>query len=311
MAFLRRYIRSDVIRGAARLRQEQESGRLGRLDFALESCAFCFRDDQNTYWFLDASADQWFRFEGGQWQRATTAPDMVEGTDDLLRYIGAPDALPADGEDSSDNVKQGGPVMVYRHLLQKARDGYLKGRYTSMDTAMLLTRLYLVDQQGYFWTMGFHSGKWYRAEDKDWAVMDHPPDMNRLAHMKYEGLSCERCGQKVEKGPACPNCGAQVSPQIIGLEDEGYTRMGRFMMLGVGSLPEPVTASWDPPESLPSLQEPGTDCPLCAAHNPPGSRFCNQCGRQLGCPACGKVNRPGSRFCAQCGRSLVEEGAAV
>jgi class 3 adenylate cyclase/tetratricopeptide (TPR) repeat protein len=41
--------------------------------------------------------------------------------------------------------------------------------------------------------------------------------------------------------------------------------------------------------------------------NPPGMRFCGQCGGSLGlnCPACGSLSPPGFRFCGQCGNPLV------
>ena len=57
------------------------------------------------------------------------------------------------------------------------------------------------------------------------------------------------------------------------------------------TLPEPP-----PPTSI--------RCSSCGTANPPGSRFCNQCGAALGCPSCGANNPPGSRFCNRCGASL-------
>ena len=44
-------------------------------------------------------------------------------------------------------------------------------------------------------------------------------------------------------------------------------------------------------------------CPGCQAGNPPGSRFCDQCGTALPsqCAACGATLRPESRFCGSCG----------
>ena len=47
-------------------------------------------------------------------------------------------------------------------------------------------------------------------------------------------------------------------------------------------------------------------CTACAHPNPPGSRFCEDCGADLGssyctCPACGRVGRPGARHCTACG----------
>lgn len=53
-----------------------------------------------------------------------------------------------------------------------------------------------------------------------------------------------------------------------------------------------------------SLQPTAGPCPTCHTMNPPGSRFCNQCGAALVCPSCGARNPAGSRFCNQCATSL-------
>lgn len=47
-------------------------------------------------------------------------------------------------------------------------------------------------------------------------------------------------------------------------------------------------------------------CPHCGADNPPGARFCINCGQPLPrvCPTCGTVNPPAARFCMQCGAAL-------
>ncbi len=47
-------------------------------------------------------------------------------------------------------------------------------------------------------------------------------------------------------------------------------------------------------------------CPHCQTENPPGSKFCNECGQRLiaKCPTCGRENAPGSKFCNECGTRL-------
>src|ERR1051326_983600 len=39
-------------------------------------------------------------------------------------------------------------------------------------------------------------------------------------------------------------------------------------------------------------------CPKCRGENPPGARFCNDCGNRLDptCPSCAQPNPPGSKF---------------
>ena len=52
-------------------------------------------------------------------------------------------------------------------------------------------------------------------------------------------------------------------------------------------------------------------CSSCGTENPPGKRFCGDCGSPLasGCPNCGATNQAGQRFCGDCGTALVA-GAA-
>ena len=53
-------------------------------------------------------------------------------------------------------------------------------------------------------------------------------------------------------------------------------------------------------------------CPNCAALNPEGVKFCQDCGTKLGAPAkafcgqCGTENPPGTKFCGSCGAKMGE-----
>ena len=56
---------------------------------------------------------------------------------------------------------------------------------------------------------------------------------------------------------------------------------------------------------------PGTPtriCSTCGFENPPGVRFCGQCGAVLfrSCPACGAENPSRNRFCGQCGGPMAK-----
>lgn len=50
------------------------------------------------------------------------------------------------------------------------------------------------------------------------------------------------------------------------------------------------------------------ECRACRFQNPPGAKFCNECGAKLEpiCPGCGQSNPAGSKFCNKCGVSLRE-----
>ncbi|HTW98889.1 MAG TPA: adenylate/guanylate cyclase domain-containing protein, partial [Acidimicrobiales bacterium] len=47
-------------------------------------------------------------------------------------------------------------------------------------------------------------------------------------------------------------------------------------------------------------------CTACGSSNPPGKRFCGDCGSPLtsSCPSCGEPVEPGKRFCGDCGAAL-------
>src|SRR5262245_4148712 len=47
-------------------------------------------------------------------------------------------------------------------------------------------------------------------------------------------------------------------------------------------------------------------CPQCRHANPPGTKFCGECGARLQslCPACQTPNPPSNKFCSECGQRL-------
>ncbi len=49
------------------------------------------------------------------------------------------------------------------------------------------------------------------------------------------------------------------------------------------------------------------ECPQCRHANPPGTKFCGECGTRLQalCPACKAVNPPANKFCGECGQPLA------
>ena len=55
------------------------------------------------------------------------------------------------------------------------------------------------------------------------------------------------------------------------------------------------------------------NCTQCQASNPPGARFCMNCGAALpaACPGCGMAVPAQARFCPNCGRALTQTAAPV
>ena len=54
-------------------------------------------------------------------------------------------------------------------------------------------------------------------------------------------------------------------------------------------------------------------CSRCGHDNPPGAKFCRDCGGRLEavCPECGHSNLPGSRFCNECGKPVAPRPVAA
>src|SRR5262249_39321054 len=54
------------------------------------------------------------------------------------------------------------------------------------------------------------------------------------------------------------------------------------------------------------------ECPQCRHVNPPGTKFCGECGARLQslCPACQSPNPPTNKFCSECGQRLAGAAAA-
>jgi predicted ATPase/class 3 adenylate cyclase len=54
-------------------------------------------------------------------------------------------------------------------------------------------------------------------------------------------------------------------------------------------------------------------CSACGTENPPGFKFCGECGTPLAstCPNCGAVVSPGLRFCGACGKPLAQAAAGA
>ncbi len=52
-------------------------------------------------------------------------------------------------------------------------------------------------------------------------------------------------------------------------------------------------------------------CPRCKHQNPPGVKYCNDCGQRMGtlCSGCNSLNLPQSNFCHQCGQFLPKTNA--
>jgi len=70
-------------------------------------------------------------------------------------------------------------------------------------------------------------------------------------------------------------------------------------------VPAPIGSAQQqaPPPQAPA----GAPCPKCNTPNPPGTKFCGNCGNNLlgqSCPSCKTPNPPGTKFCGNCGTKM-------
>ncbi|RLI09467.1 hypothetical protein DRO32_00500, partial [Candidatus Bathyarchaeota archaeon] len=123
-----------------------------------------------------------------------------------------------------------------------------------------------------------------------------------VKHMREEGIAgaAEALRAEVLK---------QVGPAVAQAPGAG---------IGVGMALLPSLLSPAQPMVQPAATA-GVRCPKCGFTNPPGAKFCSNCGSPLqppqpaggvACPKCGFMNPPGARFCASCGAPLQAQPQA-
>ena len=148
---------------------------------------------------------------------------------------------------------------------------------------MLLSSLRAEDLEGDRWVYHAALGTWYRIDGEEWR----------------EGTP---------RGPLLVALPASVVGEFNGCLAE------------LAAIEKRVTP--EPAEPAGSAGEAPTNCPGCGAEQPPGSRFCNQCGAAIPepkpaeapaspvCMECGSELVPGSRFCNSCGAEQITPAAA-
>ncbi|GAB2693768.1 SPFH domain-containing protein [Nocardia thraciensis] len=101
-----------------------------------------------------------------------------------------------------------------------------------------------------------------------------------------------------------------------GLAEGGGRVEGGFLgaALGVNAIQQHVGSP--PPPQQPALPAGGPSCTGCGTTNPPGAKFCMNCGTRLvnsspaHCTECGAELAPGAKFCNSCGTPVTTAGGA-
>lgn len=273
----------DLLQEAARLlRQRVESSAMSWLEFAAAAAQYLLRDEHSQYWFVDCAGEEWYSFSEQSWRLAQPPRGRLEGLESLAESSVLPISQPGDLDDPFTGKEAWQPTEVMEILTQRAGQDYRAGRYSSSEVELLLGRLFLLDRQGRFWTIGMHSEKWYRYAEQGWVQVGHRPDPNQLVRWRSGRVTCAQCGAISEDASLCPSCGSFLLTGLDHLDQAALLRVHRFLLLGAGTLPEPVAAPWEPPAQIPSQAGAGPRCAVCSAPSLPGSRFCHRCGALLG-----------------------------
>lgn len=88
----------------------------------------------------------------------------------------------------------------------------------------------------------------------------------------------------------------------------------RTMQTSRGNLPSSASSNPGSPRARSPLAMPSSSCRFCRHANPPGAKFCNECGSPLHlrpCPRCEAVTDAGAGTCHQCGAAFGGEAAPI
>ncbi len=136
-----------------------------------------------------------------------------------------------------------------------------------------------------------------------------PAHDNALRHAVQEiaplFVQCRRCGNWVcrevcwnDSRGQCVNCAPHMDEEIRAIESEATIQSIREKANNAN-----LGANVEVHSAAAPMQ-----CPSCGAENPPGKKFCGECGTNMlvapQCPSCGAQSERGQKFCGECGTKL-------
>lgn len=212
------------------------------------------RDSTGAYWALGPWTRRWYRFASGTWAPSPDHPARLEVPVELLR-AGEIEVRPAarlDGElVEPPPPERLGPSLL-AEVVGDLRARYEAGLIDSETTEELLRQYYLIDAAGRCWTVGFATSDWYWYEAGAWRRCPTAPDPDRVLRDL-----------------------ANLTPELARVVDD-------FLSTGFGTLPEPVTAAWDPPATFPEYPAgAAVRCARCGAMNAGLVASCLRCAGPL------------------------------
>lgn len=234
------------------------------------------RDASGAFWTLGPWTRRWYRFAAGAWVPSADHPTRFEAPAELLRAcdvaVHPSSSLDADLVESPPPERLGPGLLA--EIVHDLRARYDAGATDSDTVEELLREYYLIDLDGQCWTVGYATSDWYWFEAGAWRRCGSPPDPARVLRLS---------------APPAPL-------EIIGLTPEIARAIDDFLVTGSGTLPEQVSAPWEPPVGFPELPpEIALRCPRCGSVNAGATSSCLRCAAPIAPPPPPRVRRMRAR----------------
>lgn len=291
------------------LQQRCRMGEVSNIEYALELENYLLRDKEGTYWFYAPSSERWYRFDNSLWETGECKFDSFEVPDKVLflSLSGKNDMadLTVVKTTPSENASA---KQALSAIVEEISSGFERGTLSSIDADIMLSRNVLFDLKGTIWTQGVRSRQWYVFKELQWQISDsQPPEDDQLFHMQKNERRCLSCGEIVDKGKFCSNCGSGDVEEEDSPPDAVVNALPNFMIFGLSSFPESITDTWDSPSYLPDeVTQAGFKCPVCHAEI---SNHCHSFNEEVQetvviCKKCDAENQAGVKFCVNCGQKF-------
>ncbi len=253
MPTLRMYTPAALAEMAREVRLHRADKIMTDVDLALLLARCVLRDDAGAYFYLDPRDESWYRWDDATWQPSTAPEGPLAGEDGLPVSIRRPEIPPEEVVTPGERVSA---AQALANIRQTVWEAFRDGRLDSDAAAILMARQVLVERSGIAWTVGIATGHWYRFWPEGWSEAAPPP------------MDDELCGRG-ELGSLLENPSGENDPPDA---------LARFLVAGVGVLPEAITPPWTPPDAIPAAaMKLYRVCPSCKATIAAESRFCPVC----------------------------------
>jgi hypothetical protein len=310
MIDVRRYNRSTILGAAKDLQQRCRMGEVSNFEYALELANYLLRDKDRIYWFYDPRSECWYHSDNSLWKTGECNSDSFEVPETVL-------FLSLDGKDDMADLKvaktsltdEASARQTLVAIVEEISLGFERGTLSSVDADIMLSRNVLFDLEGTIWAQGIRSKQWYIFKELQWQKSNsQPPEDDQLFQMEKKERRCLSCGELVDKGKFCSNCGNSDIEEEVSPPDAVVNALPNFMIFGLSSFPESITDAWEPPSDLPDeVTQTGFKCPVCQTEVSSGCLYFDEDKAEetvVICKECDAENQAGVKFCTNCGQKI-------